>query len=204
MSLPNVNRKAGWILFAIAALEGAWVVANWMHGGERFTRYLGFGAGLAGTWWGWAAGVVVTAGFVRMSLRFPSVRENLLRPSGLKVLGLAVAITAGILEEVMFRKWIMDALATRGLGIVLQVLASALAFGLLHGVWGLMGKSVRAALGATVATGLLGGALAIVYVLAGRSLAPCVASHFLINALIEPGLVLAACRGEMARDPGTR
>ncbi|MEO8191138.1 MAG: hypothetical protein ABI682_12415 [Acidobacteriota bacterium] len=36
-------------------------------------------------------------------------------------------------------------------------------------------------------------------VAAGRSLAPCILSHFTINALAEPGLVLAALRGEMAR-----
>jgi membrane protease YdiL (CAAX protease family) len=49
-----------------------------------------------------------------------------------------------------------------------------------------------------VATGMLGVALAIVFVVGGRSLAPCIAAHFLINALIEPGLVLAATRGEMS------
>jgi hypothetical protein len=43
------------------------------------------------------------------------------------------------------------------------------------------------------------GALAIVYLVAGRNVAPCVAAHFLINAFIEPGLVLAAVRGEMGR-----
>jgi hypothetical protein len=60
-----------------------------------------------------------------------------------------------------------------------------------------MGKSLRAAIGATVATGFLGMMLAVVFLLAGRSLAPCSVAHFVINLLIEPGLVLAATRGEM-------
>jgi membrane protease YdiL (CAAX protease family) len=60
-----------------------------------------------------------------------------------------------------------------------------------------MGKSFRAALGATMATGFLGAMLGIVFLLAGRSLAPCIVAHFAINLLIEPGLVLAATRGEM-------
>jgi hypothetical protein len=47
-------------------------------------------------------------------------------------------------------------------------------------------------------TGVLGAALAAVYVLGGRSLAPCIAAHFLLDVAIEPGLVLAALRGEMA------
>jgi uncharacterized protein len=61
---------------------------------------------------------------------------------------------------------------------------------------------MRAAIGATIATGVLGAAPALVYLAADRNLAPCIAAHFLINALIEPGLVLAAIRGEMARGGG--
>lgn len=64
---------------------------------------------------------------------------------------------------------------------------------------GLFGTSKRAAAGATLITALLGTALALVYVLAGRLLMPCIAAHFFINALLEPGLVLAACKGEMGR-----
>ena len=192
-------RKAAWILFGLAAIEGIWVVMNFMANGPRFLKYLGFRAEPGAAVAGWAAAVIVTALFVWKSRQFPSVREHMFKPSGLKLLGLAVAIMAGILEEVMFRKWIMDALATRSYGWLPQILASAAAFGLLHGVWGLMGRSIRAAVGATVATGALGAALAVVYLLSGRNLAPCVIAHFAINALIEPGLVLAATRGEMGR-----
>lgn len=60
-----------------------------------------------------------------------------------------------------------------------------------------MGKSLRAAVGATIVTGILGAFLAVVYLLSGRNVAPCVIAHFAINALIEPGLVLAVVRGEM-------
>jgi hypothetical protein len=47
-----------------------------------------------------------------------------------------------------------------------------------------------------VATGGLGGLLGGVFVLGGRVLAPCVVAHALINVFAEPGLVLAALRGE--------
>jgi membrane protease YdiL (CAAX protease family) len=127
------------------------------------------------------------------------VRANLFRPSFLKLLALVVAVTAGILEEVIFRKWVMDYLQARAIGPVVQVLGSGLLFGLAHGVWGLLGRSLRAAASATIATGLLGTALAVVYVMSGRSLAPCIATHFLINALLEPGLVLAAMSGQMGK-----
>jgi membrane protease YdiL (CAAX protease family) len=162
-------------------------------------RYLGFAPGLGGAALGWIAAAVVTVIFVAFATRLPSVRENLVRPSFLKVLAILVAIGAGILEEVMFRRWTMNWLLGQGYGAVLQVLGAALLFGVLHGVWGLLGKGVRAAAGATLATGFLGGMLAVVFLLAGRSLAPCIAAHFMINLLAEPGLVLAATRGEMGR-----
>jgi membrane protease YdiL (CAAX protease family) len=195
----TTNRKAALILGAIAALEGIFVTLNFVSNGPKFLAYLGFSVGRSGTVLGWILSFVVTAVFVSLSLRLPSVRENLFRLSGLKLLGLAVAVFAGILEELVFRKVLMNNLLAAGLGSCLQIVLSGLAFGLAHGVWGLMARSIRAALGATIATGLLGIALAIVFLASGRSVAPCIVTHFLINALIEPGLVLAAVRGEMAR-----
>jgi membrane protease YdiL (CAAX protease family) len=198
----NNERKSAIILALIAAIEGAWVLWNLHVNGIRFFRYLGFIPHIGGTALGWLLALIVTALYVALAARLPSVRQNLFRASWLKLLGLAVAISAGILEEVMFRRWIMNYLQDRhNAGIIVQIIASGLCFGLLHGVWGLMGKSIRAAVGATIATGLLGILLAIVFVASGRNLAPCIVAHFLINALAEPGLVLAATRGEMQRHP---
>src|SRR5258708_16468918 len=88
----SAERKAGWILFGIAATEGVWVAMNWMRNGLGFIRYLGFAPGRYGSAWGWLAAIVVTALFVCQSVRLPSVRQNLFRLSGLKMLGLAVAV----------------------------------------------------------------------------------------------------------------
>jgi membrane protease YdiL (CAAX protease family) len=201
MNMDKSERKSAWILAVIAALEGGWVLMNLRVNGWKFIRYLGFAPGQMGSVLGWIAAVVVVVIFVGLAMRLPSVRANLVRPSFLKLLGLAVAVTAGILEEVMFRRWPMNYLQEHGMGVVVQVLGSGLLFGVLHGVWGLMGRSVRAAIGATLATGFLGAMLAVVFIAAGRSLAPCIVAHFLIDALAEPGLVLAATRGEMTRRP---
>ena len=57
-------------------------------------------------------------------------------------------------------------------------------------------RKVAAAFGAMCATGLLGCALALFYLVAERNLAPCIISHMMINLFVEPGLVLAAVRGE--------
>jgi hypothetical protein len=202
--MTGIERKAAWILGALAAFEGTWVAMNLVLGGRRFLAFIGYGSGRAGTIAGWAAACVVTTLFVTVGMRLPSVRSTLFAPTRLKALALAVAVSAGILEEVVFRKLLMDHLAARSAGAVLQIAVSGLAFGLMHGVWGLMAKSLRAALGATMATGVLGIGLAIVYIAAGRSLAPCIASHFAVNALMEPGLVLAAASGEMGRRTSPR
>lgn len=190
--------KAAAILIAIAASEATWVAFTLRASGNRFWRYMGFvdpgRAGVAA----WVLAVIVAMLFVsRTSASLPSVREHLFRPSGLKVLALLVAITAALCEEAIFRKLLMDALQRHGSSVITQVLASAVAFGLAHGVWGAIRGSARAAAGAIFTTGLVGGALAAVYIAGHRVLAPCVLSHFLINVLAEPGLVLAAVRGEM-------
>jgi uncharacterized protein len=195
----TAERKSGIILGIITALEAGWVLMNLQISGWRFIRYLGFAPGMTGNLAGWIAAAIATVIFVAFALRLPSVRENLFRPSFLKLLAIALAIASGILEEVMFRRWTMNWLMAHGYGAVIQVLGAGLVFGVIHGIWGLMGKSFRAAIGATAATGFLGMMLGIVFLLAGRSLAPCIVAHFAINLLIEPGLVLAVTRGEMGR-----
>jgi len=148
---------------------------------------------------GWALALGVAVGFVLCALRLPSVREHLFRFSRLKLLALTLALGAGLCEECIFRKLLMDSLQANGSGIATQIMVSGLVFGLAHGIWGLFRGSVAAGMGATLTTGALGLELAIVYVASHRILAPAILSHFLINALAEPCLVLAAVRGEMGR-----
>jgi hypothetical protein len=191
------EHRAGYILAGIAVTEGFWVWAVAHRKPMAFLRYEGFAGGDAGAL-GWLLALVVFVGFtVLAARRLPSVRQTLVSLSLLKVLALAVAIAAGLCEETIFRKVVMDALREHSLA--LQIAASALTFGLAHGIWGAFRGSLAAAVGATVATGLLGGALGVVFVASHRVLAPAVTAHFLINALAEPGLVLAAVRGEMGQ-----
>jgi hypothetical protein len=194
----TAERKSGIILAILTAIEGGWVVMNLQISGWRFVRYLGFAPGLSGNAAGWIGAFFATLIFVAFALLLRSVRENLFRPTLLKLLAIFLAISSGILEEVVFRRCTMNWLMAHGYRAFVQVLGAGLLFGAIHGIWGLMGKSFRAALGATIATGFLGMMLGIVFLLAGRSLAPCIAAHVAINLLIEPGLVLAATRGEMA------
>jgi hypothetical protein len=192
------ERRAAWILGAFALSEGLWCVVNFVSDPAGFLSYLGFAPGRAGTPTAWIAALLVTAAYIAKSLQLPSVREHLVRPSWLKALAIVMALVAAVLEEAFFRRMWMDYLARREIGPVVQILTSGLLFGIAHGIWGLFGRSVRAAAWPIAITGVLGTALAGVYVLGGRSLAPCIAAHFLLDVAIEPGLVLAALRGEMA------
>ena len=198
MAIDVDKRKAAWILLAIAIAEGAWCAANLTRGLDPLLAYAGFTRGAAPPF-GWMLAAAATLAFTAFAARLPSVRANMLSPSLLKLLGLSVAITAGFCEESIFRKLLMDSMQHHGHGALVQVLASGLAFGLAHGVWGFFRGSLVTGLGATLATGALGSALALVYLASDRVLAPCVVAHVVINALAEPGLVLAAVRGEMSR-----
>jgi uncharacterized protein len=204
MSDQAPTRKAALILAGFFLFEGAFALPPLLLHTTLFLRYLGFTPGSHDPDpTGWFLAGVVAAGFIGICSRLPSVRETLVRASWLKLLALGVAVVAGILEEWVFRGMLMDWAARRGIGDGPQILLSALAFGLAHGIWGFFRGSVRAGMGATVATGAMGAALSLVYLASGRSLAPCIAAHFLINAFAEPGLVLAAIRGEMGGGPPT-
>ena len=197
-NITGGENKAAFILGMIALSESVWVVWSAHFSPPMFFRYAGFEQASTPGLLGWISALLVVMGFVYFSRRLPSVRANLLRPSWLKLLALLVAVASGFCEEMIFRKWLMDLLQHKGYGPLLQLTGSALAFGFVHAVWGLMRGSLRAAAGAMIATGGLGLALALVYLASQRIVLPCIVAHFLINLLIEPGLVLAAVRGEMS------
>lgn len=165
---------------------------------STFLRNLGFASEPRATTGVWMLAIAVAGGYIAFTMRgVPLVAQQWYALSWLKLLSLALAITAGIVEEAFFRRMLMDALARAGRGVVIQIVVSALAFGIAHGLWGFFSGSFSIGFGAASATGVLGAALASIYVLGGRSLAPCIVAHALIDAVIEPGLLLAAVTGKM-------
>jgi membrane protease YdiL (CAAX protease family) len=193
--------KAAAILGSFLLIEGWWVIVNASTGLRSFLGILGFAPGRLGTPLGWLLALIVTAAFTYYSARLPSVRHNMFRPSLLKLLAILMAVAAGILEEAIFRRMLMNHLQSEGFSAAVQIILSGLTFGVAHGIWGLFGRNVAAAVGATLATGALGTALGIVYIASHRSVASCIVAHVVIDFFIEPGLVLAAIRGEMRRQP---
>lgn len=183
------------ILILIIATQGTVVLWSLASNPAGFFKYLGFHEGLWRTATAWLLAAAVTAAYVASAATISFVRQHLFRWSTLKALSIVAALAAGVLEEVVFRKWTMDALNNSGYGPFVQVLASGLAFGAAHLIWGV--KNFKAGLNAMVSTSALGAALAVVYLVGDRSLAPCVVAHIVVTALIEPGLILAATNNKL-------
>ena len=189
------ERRTLQILLIVLLSEGA-VVMFWLMTGQlRFIRFLGFAEGLAGTVLAWILAAGVAAGYVWSAAKIADVRFHLVRAGALKYVAIIAAVMAAVLEEVIFRKLVMDYLHNRGYGPILQILASGVTFGAVHLLWSF--KNIAAGVNAVLSTTVLGCALGIVYIAGERSLAPCVTAHFFITALIEPGLIMAAVKDKL-------
>ena len=73
-----------------------------------------------------------------------------------KLLGILSAVVGGIVEEVFFRRWIMDMLMSGGLAPIFQVVISGVAFGLAHTSWILAKRDFKFTIPAILSTSVLG------------------------------------------------
>jgi membrane protease YdiL (CAAX protease family) len=141
----------------------------------------------------WAAALVLGLLVAGLMIAGPlrgsaTVREwSAYRVSG----GLLAGVAAGFGEETVFRGFVLSSLAWGGMGIAMQVLGSAVLFGLAHVGWGTLGRrgSLRIALASAVPTAIVGALYALLYVWGGRSLTPLIVSHALTDCIIEPALL---------------
>ena len=196
-----VKRNA--VIFLVAGGGMMWVpVAQLLLGHPpRFLRDLGFLSGPRGTLLAWSLGLVIAVLYSAYAIRnIPLVREHWHAISFVKLLGVLVAVAAAVVEEAFFRRLLMDALLRAGWSTAIQVFASGFVFGVAHASWALVTGRVVIGVGAMIATGTLGTALALVYVLADRSLAPVIVAHFVVTATIQPGIMFAAFSGHMRQD----
>ncbi len=150
--------------------------------------------------WGWLLGFVfgvLYAGFTVMQMMHagaPVLNDwSLFRI----LVALGIGISAGICEEAVFRGFVMTQAADGGAHWTVQILLSAILFGLAHMGWGGLSGHVQMAqmIGAMAATGILGLMLAITYLASGRSLTPTIIAHATIDIVIEPWLLLYAVTG---------
>ena len=112
-------------------------------------------------------------------------------------IALGIGISAGICEETVFRGFIMGQARDGGAHWSVQIILSALLFGLAHMGWGGMSGHVQMQqmIGAMTATAILGLMMAVTYLASARSLTPAIVAHGLIDIVIEPWLLLYAVTG---------
>lgn len=166
----------------------------------RGQRLADLGWGKRASVWGWLTATVVAVAYGGMMLVFGPLKTqpymtdwSLFRVAT----ALAIGITAGICEETIFRGFVMTQARDAGLPTVVQVLLSALLFGVAHVGWGSFSGEINvgATVGAVGGTAVLGALMAGVYLLSRRSLTPAILAHGAIDLAIEPWLLLLALSG---------
>ena len=125
--------------------------------------------------------LVVALLYSAYALQIPQVKANVTELSFLKLWGVLVAVPAALIEEIIFRGYVMARLQQVKITPMVQVLLTAVAFGLLHLGFGFMG---------ILCTFVVGLALGGLYLLGQRSLWGPVLCHGVINAALEPWLLL--------------
>jgi hypothetical protein len=144
----------------------------------------------------WILATIAAIAYVLYTLKvIPMVLVKQKEISWFKLLGILSALAA-IVEEVFFRRWTMDMLMSRGVAPILQVIISGVVFGLAHYSWILARGDFKFAIPAILSTSVLGTLLAIIYLVGGRNLGPCIFAHAIINLIIEPWLMLSSVSGK--------
>ena len=145
----------------------------------------------------WIIATITAIAYVLYTMKvIPLVFAKQKEISLFKLLGILSALVGGIVEEVFFRRWLMDMLMSRGVSPILQVVISGVAFGLAHTIWILAKGDFKFTLPAILSTSVLGILLAFIYLVGGRNLGPCIYAHVLVNTVIEPWLMLSSISGK--------
>jgi membrane protease YdiL (CAAX protease family) len=145
----------------------------------------------------WILATITAIAYVLYTMKaIPLILAKQKEISLFKLLGILSAVVGGIVEEVFFRRWTMDMLMSRGVAPILQVIISGIVFGLAHTSWILAKGDFKFTLPAILSTSGLGILLAIIYLLGGRNLGPCIFAHVMINVVIEPWLMLSSVSGK--------
>jgi len=181
------TRLATFLLGAIVGELAAVGVLTWWlrrRGGSLRAQ----GLGRATNWRGMAPGPLVALRYSGLTAALnPAVGPNLLRLIPLQRLAVVAAVVAGLIEETVFRGYLMTSLDEMCQRRVTQALVSWVAFAVAH-FYGFV--SPAALLATSGATFVLGTALAITYLVGKRSLTPVIVSHTLVDLMIEPWLLL--------------
>lgn len=173
----------------VLGTEWLFVVTLWFTLRSRGSCFRDLGVWRPGTWSAW----IVALGFAALSIGsnlrlLPRMHVPIscaFFPHGFHlVAALAMGITAGFCEEVLFRGFLMTEFFRAGYGKLVQVLVPGVAFGLAHA--GFLNQGIIAGIGIMVPTAFLGMMWGIAYLLGRRGLMPSMIAHFLNDATALP------------------
>lgn len=184
----------GWIL-GILSLTLTGVILFWSQSNpQNFIKNgLGIQAGAFSNPIVWMFASFITVGYIFYTVKVnPFVREHIFTFTWLKVVGIWAALVSSTVEEIVFRKFLMDWLMELNFSVMIQVVASAIIFGVAHGAWVFLGGQLKIALPVILSTTVLGGLLAILYLIGDRNILAPIVAHIMINLFIEPWLILSA------------
>ncbi len=152
---------------------------RWLKGQRRSLKDLGWGRPT--TIPAIVLGLVFASGYAIYTLSNPLIRSHATEISLFKLAGIVVGVVGAIVEECVFRGYIISELERMKVSALTQVLVSGVSFGIIHIGFDLVG---------VLLTFVMGVAMATAYVIGKRSLTPGIVSHVLINIMIEPWLLL--------------
>lgn len=152
---------------------------------------------------GWIAAAAVAALFIWFNLALPLRGQRSLTELSLFHIynSLMAGVTAGFIEEILFRGFFMTELAWAGFGKATQVTVSAIVYGLVHSAWGITSGMFTFQMvgGAVIGTAIFGAFCSMAYLVSRRSLMPVIAGHAIIDVIIEPWLFMVAITMSQAR-----
>jgi membrane protease YdiL (CAAX protease family) len=175
-------------------LIGEWlfVISLWLVLRRRNQSFRDLGTWRFGNWAAWGLALLLAGLSIGNNLRFlPRMHIPIVEafaPRGLHLAAaIALGITAGFCEEVLFRGFLMTEFASAGYGKVPQVILPGIAFGFAH--LGYTVHGIIAAAGIMVPTALLGMMWGVAYLLGGKALVPCIVAHFLNDSTALPWIL---------------
>jgi uncharacterized protein len=194
----NDRRKTAWILGGLSLTMFSPLAMSLFWRPIPLFQNLGFEKESIAPALAWILATITVIIYVLYTMKaLPLVLAKQKEISLFKLLGILAAVVGGIVEEVFFRRWVMDTLMFIGFSSPIQVVISGIAFGLAHVGWTLLAKrDLKFSLPAIISTSILGVFLAIIYLVGGRNLGPCIFAHVMINVVIEPWLMLSAVSGK--------
>ena len=155
------------------------LLIKWIHKSGKSLTDLGWGANTNVI--AIILGIFFSIVYTLWTLSNPLIGQNAMEISLFKIFGAFVGIVGAIVEEIVFRGFVLTELSESKVSTAAQIFTSGLAFALIH-----LGFNITG----IIITFIMGMVLSVIYIVGRRSLTPSLISHMLINIFIEPWLLM--------------